>query len=132
MDIKNDFKTGNTTNSVVSLNVLTNHAFDFQNSAIFAFIHDKNNRRIMEACSIAHNNTIPQQVFLKSFFIYRKNDIKRIQNSHDRLVSLSLNMQSDETSRIRFSNYETPFSVKKEKKKQFHRMTWRNLGVSYT
>ena len=60
MNIKKDFKTGNATNSLVSHNILTNHTFDFQNSAIFASIHDKNKRRIIEACSIVHHNTIPQ------------------------------------------------------------------------
>ena len=60
------FKTGNTTNSLVFYNILTNHTFDFQNSAIFAFIHDKNKRRIIEVCSIIHHNTIPQwQGFFK-------------------------------------------------------------------
>ena len=54
-----DFKTGNTTNSLVSHNILTNYTFDFQNSAIFVFIHDKNERRIIEARFIAHHNTIP-------------------------------------------------------------------------
>ena len=35
-------KTGNTTNSLVSHNILTNHTFNFQNSATIPFIHDKN------------------------------------------------------------------------------------------
>ena len=38
--------------------ILINHTFDFQNAVIFAFIHDKN-ERIIEACFIAHHNTIP-------------------------------------------------------------------------
>ena len=42
MDIKKTLKTGNTTKFSVSYNILTNHTFNFQNSAIFAFIHDKN------------------------------------------------------------------------------------------
>ena len=54
MNIKKDFKTGNTTNSLVSHNILTNLTYDFQYSAIFAFIHDKN-KRITEACSIAYH-----------------------------------------------------------------------------
>ena len=74
-----DFKTGNTTKSSVSHNILTNHTFDFKNSAIFAFIHDKNKRRMIEACFIAHHNTISQRqrffkislsaekIFLKGF-----------------------------------------------------------------
>ena len=45
-ELKKDFKTGNTTNFLVSHNILTNHTFDFQNSAIFVFIHDNNKRRI--------------------------------------------------------------------------------------
>ena len=57
---KTDFKTGNSTNSLISPNILTNHTFDFQNSAIFAFIHDKNKRVIIEVCPIAYHNTIPQ------------------------------------------------------------------------
>ena len=56
MNIKNDFKTDNTTNSLVSYNILTNHIYGFQNSAIFAFIHDKNKWRIIEACSIIYHN----------------------------------------------------------------------------
>ena len=59
MNIKKNFKTGNTTNSLVSHNILTNHTFHLQNLAIFPFIHDKNKQRIIEACSIAHHNTIP-------------------------------------------------------------------------
>ena len=39
---KKDFKSSNTTNTLVSYNILTYHTFDFQNFAIFAFIHDKN------------------------------------------------------------------------------------------
>ena len=46
MNIKKDFKTGSTTNSLDSRNIFTNHTIDFQNSVIFAFIHDKNQRRI--------------------------------------------------------------------------------------
>ena len=53
-----------------------NHTFDFQNSDIFAFFHDKNKRRRIEACSIAHHNTIPhRQVLFQNFTIYRKNSI---------------------------------------------------------
>ena len=55
-----EFKTGNTTNSLVSHNILTNHTFDFQNSGIFAFVHDKKKRRRIETCSIVHHNTIPR------------------------------------------------------------------------
>ena len=109
---KKDFKTGNTTNSLVSHNILTNQTFDFQNSAIRAFIHDKNKRKIIEACSIAHHNTIPQ-VFFQNFTIYRKNNIKRIQNSLKRFTPLSLNIQSNKTSQIRFSNHKTPFIFQK-------------------
>ena len=58
---KKDFKTGNTTNSLISHYILTHYTFNFQNSAIFAFIYDKNKRRIIEACSIACHNTIPQR-----------------------------------------------------------------------
>ena len=111
---KNDFKTGNTKNSLVSHYILTNQTFDFQNSAIFAFIHDKNKRRIIEACSIAHHNTIPQQQgFFQNFTIYRKNNIKRIQNSPERLAPLSLNIQSNKTSQTRFSNHKMPFTFQK-------------------
>ena len=72
-------------------------------------------RGIIEACSIAHLNTIPQQQgFFQNFTIYRKNNIKRIQNSHKRLVPLSLNIQSNEMSKIRFSNHKTPFTFQKK------------------
>ena len=60
-----DFKTGTTTNNLVSHNIFTNHNFVFQNSAIFVFIHDKIKRRIIETCFIALYNTIPQYVFFK-------------------------------------------------------------------
>ena len=66
MNIKKEFKTGNTTNSLVSHNILTNHTFNFQNSDIFAFIHSKN-KRIIEACSIEtpQHNTTTTSVFFK-------------------------------------------------------------------
>ena len=41
MNIKKDFKPSNKTNSLVFHIILTNHTFDFQNSVVFAFIHDK-------------------------------------------------------------------------------------------
>ena len=63
---KKNFKTGNTTNSLVFHNILTNHTFDFQNSAIFHFIHYKNKRILIEACSLGHQNTILQD---KDFFM---------------------------------------------------------------
>ena len=77
INIKKDFKTCNTTNSLVSHNILSNHTFDFQNSVIFTFIHDKNKRRIIEACSIAYRNTILQQKGIFKIF-YRKNNPKRM------------------------------------------------------
>ena len=61
---KKDFKTGNTKISLVFHYILTKHSFDFQNSAIFAFIHDKNKRIIFEACSTAHHN---DKVFFTKF-----------------------------------------------------------------
>ena len=65
---KKNFKTVNTTNCLVSHNILTNYTFVFQYSAIFAFIHDKNKRRIIEACSIEtpqHNTTMTRFFFFK-------------------------------------------------------------------
>ena len=53
---KRYFKTDNTTNSLVSHNILTNQTFNFLNFAMFAFIHDRNKQRIIEACSIAYHN----------------------------------------------------------------------------
>ena len=44
---KKDFKSGNTNNSLVSHNITTNHTFYFQNSIIFAFIHDRDKNRII-------------------------------------------------------------------------------------
>ena len=41
MNIKKTLKTGNATNSLVSHNILINHTFDFQSSAVFAFIHNQ-------------------------------------------------------------------------------------------
>ena len=55
---RKDLKSGSITKFVVSHNVLTNHTFDFHNSTIFAFIHDRDKRRIIEACSITHFDTI--------------------------------------------------------------------------
>ena len=38
----------------------------FQSSAIFAFNHDRGNRRVIEACSIAyHNTTLKRQGFFR-------------------------------------------------------------------
>ena len=80
MNIKKDFKTGNTTNSLVSYNILTSHTFDFQNTVIFAFIQDKN-KRIIEACSIArHNTTKQREGFFSKFRHLLENNTKRIQN----------------------------------------------------
>ena len=45
MNIKKNFKTGNTKKFLVSHYILNNHIFDFQNTAIF----DKNKRRMIEA-----------------------------------------------------------------------------------
>ena len=58
---KKDFETGNTTNSLVSHDIFTYYTFDFSNSAIFDFIHEKNKRKIIEACSIVYHNTIAQR-----------------------------------------------------------------------
>ena len=54
MNIKRDFKTGNRTNSLVSHNISTNHTFDFHNSNLFTFIHNKDNCKIIEASSILY------------------------------------------------------------------------------
>ena len=54
MNIKKDFKSGNITNSLVSHNISTNRTFVFHNSTIFAFTHDRDIRRIVEACSIIY------------------------------------------------------------------------------
>ena len=65
-EYKKDFKTSNTTNSLFSHDILTNHTFDFQNSAKFTFIHDNNKRKIIEAYSVVHHNIIRQR---QGFFI---------------------------------------------------------------
>ena len=125
MNIKKDFKTSNTTNSLVSHNILTNHTFDFQIFVIFPFIHDKNKRIIFEACSTAHHNTITQrQDFFQNFTIYNKNNMKRIQNPHFRIAPLSLNIQSNKRSKIRFSNYKTPFIFQKENSIRWYDAIW--------
>ena len=47
----------------------------------FDFIHDKNERRIIEACSILHHKTIPQRLgFLKISPSTKNNNIKIIKN----------------------------------------------------
>ena len=58
MNIKKDFKSRNTTNSH---NILTDHTFDFHNSAKFAFIHDKDQCRIIEAYFIKYFEAIIQR-----------------------------------------------------------------------
>ena len=68
---KKDFNPGNTKNSLVSYNILTKHTFDFQNSAIFALIHDDHKRRRIEACSIAHHNTIPPHNTTTAKFFFK-------------------------------------------------------------
>ena len=61
-------KIDNATYSLVYHYILTNHNFDFQNSAIFAFIHDKSKRRIIEAYPITYHNSIPlQKVFFSKY-----------------------------------------------------------------
>ena len=52
---------------------------DFQNYTIFAFIHDKNKQRIIEVCSITYH---PHNTMIQNITIHRKNNNKRIQNSH--------------------------------------------------
>ena len=76
---KKDFQTGKISNSLVSHNILTNHTFDFQNSAIFAFIHEENKKKnnwTMFHSATKHNTTMTR--FFQNFIIYRKNNIKRI------------------------------------------------------
>ena len=46
---------------IFSHNILTNHTFDFQNSIIFAFIHDRDKHRITESCFITHFDAIIQR-----------------------------------------------------------------------
>ena len=58
-------KTGDATNSLVSRNISTNHTFDFQNCDMFAFIHDRDKRRLIEASSILYFDTILRQGFYK-------------------------------------------------------------------
>ena len=48
-------------NSLVSHSILTNHTFDFYNSTIFAFIHDRDKRRIIKACALTNYDTITQR-----------------------------------------------------------------------
>ena len=77
MNIK-DSKTGNTTNSLI-FHIFTNHTFDFSNSAIFHFIHDKNKRSLIEAYSIAYYKVFFKispplgKIIQKEFKIYTKN-----------------------------------------------------------
>ena len=73
MNIKNDFKIVKIFWETKEFVVLPNKTFDFQNSAIFAFIHDKNKRRIIEACFIAYHNTTEQWqgFFFQNITIYR-------------------------------------------------------------
>ena len=82
-------KTGNSTNYLAAHNILTNHTFDFQNFDIFAFIHDKNKRSIIEACYRAYHNTTPQrQVFFKISPSQGKIILKEFK-IHTKLASLS-------------------------------------------
>ena len=65
MNKKKDFKTGNTTNSLVSHYILTNHTFNFHNSSIFYFIQDKNKGRIIEVCMYTPTQYHNDKVFFK-------------------------------------------------------------------
>ena len=60
-ELKKDLKTGRVTKSWAFHNILTNHTFDLQNSVIFAFIDDRDKRRIIEACSTPYHNIMPQR-----------------------------------------------------------------------
>ena len=54
-------KSRNTSSYLVSHNILTSHAVDFQNSTIIPYINDKDKHRISEAWSICTFNTIFQR-----------------------------------------------------------------------
>ena len=63
--------------------------------------------------STPQHNTSTTRFFFQNFTIYKKNNIKRIQNLHYRLVPLFLNIESNKTSQIRFSNHKTSFTFQK-------------------
>ena len=123
---KKDFKTGKTTKSLVSHNILTNHTFDFQNSTIVVFIHDKNKRRIIEVYSIVHHYTIPQRqgFFFKISQSIEKIILKESQIHTKDLFPFSLNIQSNKMSQIRFSNHKMPSTFPKNSI-TWHEAIWR-------
>ena len=57
---KIDFKSGNFSNAIVH-NISKNHKFDFQQSNIIVFIHNKTKCRIIESSAISHYNSIEQR-----------------------------------------------------------------------
>ena len=65
----------------------------------------------MHHSTAQHNTT---SFFFRNFTIYRKNNIKIIQNFHRKLAPFSLNIQSNKTSQNRFSNHKTPFIFQKK------------------
>ena len=79
-----DLKFGNTSNSLVTHNLLTNHNFSLQKSSMIAFIHNRNIRRIVDSSAISILNTLPQRpgfykispflarIILKNFNIHHK------------------------------------------------------------
>ena len=67
-ELKSDFKTGNTTNSLVSYDITTNHTFDFHNSNIFTFIHDRDKRRIYQILTQYYNDQVFQNIAFSRFF----------------------------------------------------------------
>ena len=72
MNIKKKLVTQQISEFLITFQLIT---LDFKNFAIFAFIHDKNKRRIIEACSIPQHNTTTTR-FFQNVSIYRKNNIK--------------------------------------------------------
>ena len=68
MSIKKDFKTGNTTNSLVSNNILTKHTFDFQDSTIFpSFITKSKKKKLLKPASLHITTTYNKDKILGKF-----------------------------------------------------------------
>ena len=77
---KKDFKSGNKTNFLVWNNILANNTFDFHNSTIFAFIHDRDKHWIIKASSITYFDTIIQR---QGFYRISPSLVKMIQKDFD-------------------------------------------------
>ena len=63
-------------------NVLNNHIFDFQDSNIIVFIHDKNKLRMIESSTISYYKTIQRSPGIYKISLYQTKMMLKDFNLH--------------------------------------------------